>query len=70
MANGLNLQSRLGRVNRGYFADLLFFADVPDHDGNQAVDWKKLSRVMVSGETVWENGKRTDGSPGIFLQRI
>ena len=36
---------------------------------SEPIDWKKLVRVMVAGETVWENGKRTGGSPGIFLRR-
>ena len=35
----------------------------------EAIDWKKLARVMVAGETVWENGKRAGGTPGIFLRR-
>ena len=30
----------------------------------QPIDWKKLDRVMVAGETVWENGKRTGGIAG------
>jgi hypothetical protein len=70
VANALKLQSRRGRVNRDYFADLLFFSDVPNERAADAIDWKKLARVMVAGETVWENGKRTGGAPGIFLRRV
>jgi hypothetical protein len=69
VANALKLQSRRGRINRDYFADLLFFSDVPNDNVAKTIDWKKLARVMVSGETVWENGKLTGGSPGIFLHR-
>jgi predicted amidohydrolase YtcJ len=68
-ANALKLQSRRGRINREYFADLLFFSEVPIGSASDSIDWKKLARVMVAGETVWENGKRTGGSPGIFLRR-
>jgi hypothetical protein len=34
-----------------------------------ALDWKKLNRIMVAGETVWENGKRTGCNCGIQLRR-
>jgi hypothetical protein len=68
-ANALKLQARRGRINRGYAADLLFF----EHDANakaaDAVDWKKLQRVMVAGDVVWENGKRAGSSTGILLRR-
>jgi hypothetical protein len=69
VATSLKQQSRRGRINRDYFADLLFFDDVPAQDSSKPIDWKKLARVMVAGETVWENGKRTGGSPGISLSR-
>jgi hypothetical protein len=68
-ANSLKQQSRRGRVNRDYFADLLFFNDASNHKADQAMDWKKLARVMVAGETVWENGSRVGGTPGTFLRR-
>jgi hypothetical protein len=68
-ASALKQQTQRGRVNRGYLADLLFFDGVPASDAMQPVDWQKLTRVMVAGETVWENGKRGDASPGVFLQR-
>jgi hypothetical protein len=67
-ANALKLEARRGRINRGYLADLLFFDDMPSAGVKQATDWKKLSRVMVAGETVWENGKRSGGAPGILLR--
>jgi hypothetical protein len=69
IANSLKQQSRRGRVNRDYFADLLFFRGVSNQTAGEAIDWKKLARVMVAGETVWENGKRIGGTPGIFLRR-
>ena len=28
----------------------------------------RLKRVLVAGETVWENGKRTGSNPGVFLR--
>lgn len=68
-ANALKLHSRRGRINREYCADLLFFDDAPSRNSTEPIDWKKLARVMVSGETVWENGKRAGSSPGIFLRR-
>jgi hypothetical protein len=68
-ANALKLQARRGRVNRDYAADLLFFEHTADSKAVDAVDWKKLTRVMVGGEVVWENVKRAGGSPGIFLRR-
>jgi hypothetical protein len=69
IANALKQHSRRGRINRDYFADLLFFNDIEQHNTGKPIDWKKLARVMVAGETVWENGKRTGGSPGVFLRR-
>ena len=68
-ATALKLQTRRGRVNRDYFADLLFFSDASHQKAGEAIDWKKLARVMVAGETVWENGSRVGGTPGIFLRR-
>jgi hypothetical protein len=69
VATALKQQSHRGRVNRDYFADLLFFNDISNQKAGEAIDWKKLARVMVAGETVWENDKRFGGSPGIFLRR-
>jgi hypothetical protein len=68
IANALKLQARRGRIIRDYAADLLFF----EHDANRkaadAIDWKKLHRVMVAGDVVWEDGKRVGSSNGIFLR--
>jgi hypothetical protein len=69
VANSIKQQVRRGRINRDYFADLLFFDGDSKQKVGEAIDWKKLARVMVAGETVWENGKRTGGTPGIFLRR-
>jgi hypothetical protein len=68
-ATALKLQTRRGRINRDYLADLLFFA-VPGATAAEAVDWKQLERVMVAGETVWEHGKRTDQTCGVQLRRV
>jgi hypothetical protein len=67
VANALKQQSRRGRINRDYLVDLLFFDGPPL--ATQTIDWKKLNRVMVAGETVWENGKRVGGNPGVQLRR-
>jgi hypothetical protein len=69
VATALKLQTRRGRVNRDYFADLLFFHDFANQKVDETIDWKKLARVMVAGETVWENGTRVGGKPGVFLRR-
>jgi hypothetical protein len=69
VANTLKQQVRRGRINRDYFADLLFFSDEPKQKAGDVIDWKKLDRVMVAGATVWENGKCTGSTPGIFLRR-
>ncbi|MCI0332272.1 MAG: hypothetical protein L0228_03475 [Planctomycetes bacterium] len=68
-ATALRLQSRRGRIDRDYAADFQFFAPPQPADAAGALDWKKLDRVMVAGETVWENGKRTNANPGIQLRR-
>jgi hypothetical protein len=67
-ASALNLQSRRGRVNRDHLADLLFFADV-EPTAARSIDWTKLERVMVAGETVWEHGRRTGPNCGVQLRR-
>jgi Zinc carboxypeptidase len=69
IATALKQQSRRGRINREYVADLLFFNDASDQSASEPIVWKRLARVMVAGETVWENGKRTGGLPGVFLRR-
>jgi len=68
-ASALKQNLRRGRINREYCADLLFFDDVSNQNTSKPIDWKKLVRVMVAGETVWENGKRAGGTPGVFLRR-
>jgi len=68
VANSVKLQGRRGRINRDYLADLLFFDDVPADGAAGPVDWKKLNRVMVAGEIVWENGEPTGSTPGTFVR--
>lgn len=67
-ANALKQQSHRGRIDRGYIADLLFFDGVPTTESTP-IDWQKLNRVMVAGETVWHNGAPTKATPGIRLRR-
>ncbi len=71
IANALKQQSRRGRINREYFADLLFFNEVSNQKAGESIDWKKLARVMVAGETVWENGTRSRRQAGhLFASHI
>ncbi|HEX3600243.1 MAG TPA: M14 family zinc carboxypeptidase [Lacipirellulaceae bacterium] len=65
----LNLPSRRGNVGRDGSADLAVFKLGEKIDESSPADWKRLARVIVAGETVWENGKRPDLAPGIFLRR-
>jgi hypothetical protein len=67
IANALKQQSCRGRVYRDCIADFVFLDAAANVD--QPIDWKKLKRVMVAGETVWENGKRAGASPGVQLRR-
>ena len=62
--------SRRGRVTRDYLADLLFFPTDAGPKASDRIEWKNLKRVMVAGETVWENGARVGGTPGVMLHRI
>jgi hypothetical protein len=68
-ANSLKLQARRGHINRDCLADLLFVTTNESPKANTPLDWNGLSRVMVAGETVWENGKRTGCNCGIQLRR-
>jgi predicted deacylase len=65
----LDLAGNRGKLARGSCADLQLFKLSTDVNAAHAVDWRKLSRVIVAGETVWENGHRTGGKPGAFLRR-
>ncbi len=65
----LNLNAKRGRVGRDGAADLAVFDLRGKADPQAVVDWSRLGRVIVAGETVWEDGKRVGGTPGIFLRR-
>jgi hypothetical protein len=65
----LNLPGRRGNVGRDAAADLAVFKLGEKIDEASAADWNRLARVIVAGETVWEDGKRTEFTPGIFLRR-
>jgi hypothetical protein len=68
-ANALKQQARRGRINREYLADLLFFDAAATANETQPINWNKLNRVMLAGETVWQNGKLTGAKPGVQLRR-
>ncbi len=65
----LNLPGRRGNVGRDSSADLAVFKIGEKIDESSPTDWKRLTRVIVAGETVWEDGQRTEFTPGIFLRR-
>ena len=65
----LNLHGKRGRVGRDASADLAVFDLRGNVEAKAAIDWSRLARVMVAGETVWKDGKRAGGTPGIFLRR-
>jgi hypothetical protein len=65
----LGLSADRGHLGRDSFADLIFFAVDDAADAARRPEWKRLQRVMVSGESVWENGKRTGSTPGVLLRR-
>jgi hypothetical protein len=65
----LNLPGRRGNVGRDVCADLAIFKLSGKVDETKAADWKQLKRVIVAGETVWEDGQRGNATPGIFLRR-
>jgi hypothetical protein len=58
-----------GTIARGRIADFVMFemgersSDVPLADPGH------LKRVLVAGDTVWENGRRTSATPGALLTR-
>jgi hypothetical protein len=65
----LKLNESRGKIARGQFADLQWFELDSHVESLPTVDWRRLRRVVVAGETVWENGKRVGGNPGVFLRR-
>jgi hypothetical protein len=67
MRESLKLPTARGRIGRDAVADLAFFEIAGATDVSAAPDLSRLVRVMVSGETVWENGKRSGNNPGVLL---
>jgi hypothetical protein len=65
----LGLGASRGRIARGGYADLQIFELGPDLRSLPAPDGRRLQRVVVAGETVWENGRRVGGTPGVKLRR-
>jgi hypothetical protein len=64
----LVLNSRRGRIGRDAVGDLQILDADPANDQSAPLKRDKLKRVLVAGETVWENGKRTGNNPGVFLR--
>jgi N-acyl-D-aspartate/D-glutamate deacylase len=69
--HALGLDATRGKIARGFFADLQIFnfAHAEKLDASPSIDWQRLSRVVVAGETVWENNRRTGNMPGTFVKR-
>jgi hypothetical protein len=67
--NLLGLDRSRGAIRRDKLADLLFFDLGDSIDASSAVDWRRLKRVVVAGDTVWLDGKRTAGNPGTLVKR-
>jgi hypothetical protein len=65
----LRLQAARGRIDRGTSADLAILNLGGKVDEKAAVDWGRLVRVVVAGETVWEQGKQANINAGTFLRR-
>lgn len=61
-AQRLGLGAGRGKIRRDYFADVAFF------DANGGNDVPTARRVVVAGETVWIDGKRTGKNAGTFLR--
>lgn len=64
----LGLSTNRGRIGRDYFADLQLLHFPPAIDQPAPRDRNSLKYVLVAGETVWDNGKRTGKNPGVFLR--
>jgi hypothetical protein len=67
-AKALKQHARRGRINREFVADLLFFDEAVDNFSSP-IDWRKLARVMVAGETVWHAGRHSGANCGVALHR-
>jgi dihydroorotase-like cyclic amidohydrolase len=63
----LGLNSRRGRIGRDYVADLQLVDENAKSDFPPSLQYR-VKRVLVAGDTVWENGKRTGNNPGVFLR--
>jgi hypothetical protein len=65
----LGLDGARGKIARGSFADIQIFALREGLNELAPVDWQRLTRVVVAGENVWDNGRRTAATPGVFIKR-
>jgi Zinc carboxypeptidase len=65
----LGLGASRGWIGHGCFADLQLFELGGDLHSLPALDWRSLKRLIVAGESVWENGRRIGGMPGVLMRR-
>jgi hypothetical protein len=65
----LGLDTHRGHVARGKIADLLVFQLGTGLYPMQPLDWHRLTRVVVAGETVWDSHRLTGATPGVLLTR-
>jgi hypothetical protein len=56
----LEFDDRRGSLTRGSTADLLIFDGSGVDDPTEAIDTRRLKRVIVAGETVWADGEAVD----------
>jgi cytosine/adenosine deaminase-related metal-dependent hydrolase len=65
----LGIADGRGRIERNGYADLLLVDVAAASPSPPMLDWRHLKQLVVAGETVWENGKRVGGTPGVLLRR-
>ena len=65
----VNLQEARGWVGRDAYADLAIFKLGGKFAQTAPIDWKRLDRVIVAGDAVWQNGQAIGATPGTFLRR-
>jgi hypothetical protein len=61
------LDSRRGRCGRDYVADLQLVDENAKSDLLPSLQYR-VKRVLVAGETVWDNARWTGRNPGVFLR--
>jgi hypothetical protein len=61
------LSGKRGRIGRDCVADLQLIRENATNNYPPHLPYK-VARLLVAGETVWENGKRTGSNPGVLLR--